>query len=111
MTAHEVDDDIDGRHEDDEVAEGHDLLRGGHRDDVGEDHHQVVRLFELTSAGQLDVVLEAGIDDSGVHERFGPNRHALVEHDRDDVRAEADRHDAHAGQVQVRCGEPREQHE
>ena len=69
LTAHEVDDHVDGRHEDDEITEGDDLLRGGYRDDVGEHDQHVVGFFEVASAAEFDVVLESGFDDTGVHER------------------------------------------
>jgi hypothetical protein len=107
----EVDDHVDGRHEDDEVAERDDLLRDGQGDDVGEHDENVVGFFEVASAGELDAVFGATFDDAGVHERLGSHGHALVQHDRDDVAEQADGHDAHTGEMQVDDREPREQHE
>jgi hypothetical protein len=109
LAAREVNDHVDGRHEDDEIAERDDLPDGGHGNDVSEHHQLVVVSFEVASSGELDVVLGAGFDDVGVHEGFGTDRHALVDHDRDDVGEEADGHDAHAGEMQVRKSEAGEQ--
>jgi hypothetical protein len=111
LTTYEMDEHVDGRNEDDEIAERHDLFRGGQRDDVGENDQLVVGSFDVTSPGELRVVLEAGFDHPSVHERLGAHRHALVQEDRHDVGAQADCHDTHASEMQIGNGEAREQHE
>ncbi len=111
LASYEMDEHVDGRHEDDEITERDDLFGGGHRDDVGEHDEPVVGSFQVTSPGELRVVLEAGLDHSGVYERFRAHGHALVQEDRHDVGAQADRHDTHTGEMQVGDGEAREQHE
>jgi len=111
LTAHEVGDEVDRPHEDDQIAERHDLLPERQRDDVAEHHQHVVGFFEMTAAGEDHAGLRAAFDDTGLHERLGTHRHARVQHDRHDVAAQADRHDAHTRQVEVGDREPREQHE
>jgi len=106
-----VDDHVDGRHEDDEISEGDDLFADRQRDDVGEDHERVVGLFEMTSAGEFDAGLRAAFDDTGLHQRLGSHRHALVQHDRNDVAAQPDRNDTHAREMQIGDREPGEQRE
>jgi hypothetical protein len=111
LAAHQVDDHVDGRNEDDEIAERDDLAGGGHGDDVRQHHELVVVSFDVATAGELGVVLEAGIDDAGLHECLGTDRHALVDQDWNDVCAQADGHDPHAGEVEVREREAGKQHE
>jgi hypothetical protein len=111
LATYEMDEHIDGRYEDDEITERNDLVDCGHGDDVGEHHQHVVRSLEVASSRELDAVLEAGLDDIGLYQGFGADRHALVHDDRNDVCAQPDGDNAHAGEMQVREREAREQHE
>ena len=51
LTTYEMDEHVDGRDEDDEIAERDDLFRGGQRNDVREHDQLVAGSFDVTSSG------------------------------------------------------------
>ena len=106
LAADEVDDHIDRRHEHDEIAERQHLLDGGHGNDVAQHHQPIIPHPRDGVRRSVRHRSETGLDDIGVDECLGVHRHALVEHDRDDVRAQADGHNTHPGQVEIGDREP-----
>jgi hypothetical protein len=111
LAADEVDDHVDGPHEDDQVAERDHLLHGRQRDDVGELDHDVVGALDVPSARQLDGGEVAAGHHVRMHKCLGANGHPFVEHDRNDVQTQTDGDDTHPSQMQVRNCEPHEQGE
>jgi len=99
LTTGDVHDHVGGRNRDDEVAERHHAPMRG--DDVAEHQQRIARSFEVTWTSEVDGRDIVVIHDASGDQRVAAHRHAAVRAHRQEVAAEPDREDTHAGEMQV----------
>ena len=98
---HQVGDQVSHADQDDQVAEGDDLIGEGERNRVAEPAHHGVVVGDLARSRQHDPIDLVGLDHAGFDEGIGANRGGPVQGDRDEVGDDADADDRHADQHEV----------